>query len=49
MPLSEFKAKYLGYKAAEKKTVNVATEEITTSVPTAVDWTTKGAVNPVKN
>jgi len=49
MPLSEFKAKYLGYKAAEKKSVKVTEEPITVEVPTSVDWTTKGAVNPVKN
>jgi hypothetical protein len=50
MPLTEFKAKYLGYKAAEKKTVKVTEEPITDSaVPASVDWTTSGAVNAVKN
>jgi len=51
MSLAEYKSKLLGYKRSTPK-VSVTvdpTNTTNTTVPTAVDWTTKGAVNPVKN
>ncbi|CAG9330556.1 unnamed protein product [Blepharisma stoltei] len=48
MSFSEFKAKYLPTKFQPKEATNVVMlDEV--SVPSQVDWTTKGAVTPVKN
>jgi len=48
LTLKEFSSKYLGYKMTEKTVFD--TEDLSgVTVPTAVDWTTKGAVNAVKN
>ncbi|CAG9330557.1 unnamed protein product [Blepharisma stoltei] len=48
MSFSEFKAKYLPTKIQPKEATNVVMlDEV--SVPSQVDWTTQGAVTPVKN
>jgi cathepsin L len=50
---AEFKGRYAsGYRAQEHKSANVNNALLTADVmalPTSVDWTTKGAVTPVKN
>jgi len=49
MSLAEYKAKLLGYKRKSPKVAKVSTTVKSTAVPTSIDWTTKGAVNPVKD
>jgi cathepsin L len=45
----EFKAKLAsGYRAHEKRSTNVSTAK-SVSIPASVDWSTKGAVTPIKN
>ena len=51
MSIAEYKSKLLGYKRTTPK-VRVTvdpTNTTNTTVPAAVDWTTKGAVNAVKD
>merc|ERR1712093_976030 len=48
MDSAEFKKTMLTYQADQKK-ANPVKVFSTTSVPSSVDWTTKGAVTPVKN
>merc|ERR1712166_1221533 len=49
MTKTEYKRTMLGYNALRKPT-NLVTEELDeTAAPASVDWTTKGAVTPVKN
>jgi C1A family cysteine protease len=47
----EFRARYVGgfRGAAAKKTVAAASAVDAKALPTSVDWTTKGAVTPIKN
>jgi cathepsin L len=48
----QFRAKYLGYNFVDRahlRSKNVAATENVTALPTSVDWTSKGAVTPVKN
>jgi C1A family cysteine protease len=47
----EFRAARLGYRRAPPSVVRVAAPNVSleVTVPAAVDWTTKGAVTPVKN
>merc|ERR1712195_240829 len=49
MTKTEYKRTMLGYNALRKPT-NLVTEKLDeTAAPASVDWTTKGAVTPVKN
>jgi len=49
MNLAEYKAKLLGYKRNTPKVARVSTTVKSTAAPASIDWTTKGAVNAVKD